>query len=230
MLNTAHKVLQTCPLFAALPPEVLAAWAATARIPRREYDQGAFLAFEDDPCESLGVIESGAVHVCRLFPSGKQITLETFGPGDSYGEALIFSDTPTYPATLIAREKSVVLLIPRAEITRLCEQSPAFLHSLLRMLSNRILLLNRRIKRLAFGSVRQKVANYLLEERKRQGRDQLKLASARHELADALGIPRPSLSRELIAMQEAGWLTFDRRTVNLLDVSALEAALERGTA
>ncbi len=225
-----YPVLSSCALFSALPPDVLAAWAATARIIRREYAQGAFLAFEDDPCESLGVIASGAVHVCRLFSSGKQITLETFGPGDSYGEALIFSDTPAYPATLIAREKSTVLLIPRDEITRLCDQSPAFLHSLLRMLSNRILLLNRRIKRLAFGSVRQKVANYLLEERNRQQRDDLTLTTARHELADALGIPRPSLSRELIAMQEAGWLTFDRRSVHLLDVDALQSVLERGTA
>ncbi len=95
----------------------------------------------------------------------------------------------------------------------------------MRTLSERILLLNGKIKSLSYTTVRQKVAHYLLEEYRRQKSTQITLTSARHELADFLAIPRPSLSRELIAMKNEGWIDFDRKTVTIHNVQALEKAL-----
>lgn len=224
-MDFIQKTMSACPLFSPLSEREIAAVAAQARFRTQQYEGGQVVAFEEDPCTALGVVASGSIHIQRIYANGKLITIETFQAGDSFGEALMFSDGGVYPATLIAKEATTVLFIDRADIIRLCSAYPHFLNSFLRTLSNRILLLNRKIKNLSFQSIRQKVANYLLEEQALQKSDTLALTLARHELADSLGIPRPSLSRELIALKEVGWIDFDRKTITIIDREALEQAL-----
>ncbi len=214
-------------LFASLTLQEQQEAAGQIRLSTRTYARGQVVGFEEDPCEAVGIVASGSIHIQRIFPSGKLITIETFQAGDSFGEALVFSDRGTYPATLVAREDTQVLFVPREEVVRLCTRYPRFLENFMRTLSNRILLLNARIKNLSFATVRQKVANHLLEEQRRQGTSSLVLTRSRTELADLLGIPRPSLSRELSAMQSDGWIDFDRRAITILDQAAIEQALER---
>ena len=227
MIETHYTTLAKTPLFSGLTPEALRGLLDASQLIVRGYAKDQVIAFEEDPCGAIGVVARGSVHIQRIYPSGKSITIETIRAGDSFGEALIFADQGSYPATLIAPEETRVVFITREEVQRLLGQSPRFLENFLRMLSNRILLLNRRIKGLSYTSVRQKVANYLLEEYQRQGKSPLVLPWARHELADALGIPRPSLSREMIAMKDAGWIDFSRREVAILDVDALVGCLEK---
>jgi CRP-like cAMP-binding protein len=74
--------------------------------------------------------------------------------------------------------------------------------------------------------VRQKVAHYILEQYRHQRAATLQLHVSRGEMADELGIPQPSLSRELMAMRQEGWLDFERRTIRLHDLDALERSLE----
>mgnify|MGYP000412775938 CR=1 FL=1 len=226
MLNQESlTVLQNCPLFAALAPGEWSMILPYLKGSLKLYSRDQIIAFEEDPCQAIGVVIEGSIHIQRIFPSGKSITIETLRPGDSFGEALLFANQGVYPATLIAPEDCQVLFIPKEEVLLLLEKSAAFRANMLRSLSNRILLLNRRIKGLTLGTVRQKVANYLLEEWARQKRTQLVMTWARHELADALGIPRPSLSRELIAMREEGWIHFDRKTITILNLAALRSSL-----
>lgn len=224
-MEFVEQTLSNCALFRGLTETELQEIRHQAQVTVRSYARDEVVAFEEDPCTALGVLASGSIHIQRIFPSGKLITIETFGPGDSFGEALIFSNHSTYPATLVARENTSVLYLSKELIVSLCSRYPRFLETFIRTLSNRILLLNRKIKNLSFGSVRQKVANYILEEHHRQKTDTITLASNRNELADFLGIPRPSLSRELIAMKEEGWIDFDRRTIQIHSKKQLEAAL-----
>jgi CRP-like cAMP-binding protein len=224
-MNSVQQILSACALFTPLTQAELNEVNAGSRMYTRNYQRDQVVAFEDDPCSALGVVASGSIHIQRVFPSGKLVTLETFRAGDSFGEALVFSTSGRYPATLIAQEDAQVLFIPRDDIIQICARYPAFLASFMRTLSERILLLNGKIKSLSYTTVRQKVAHYLLEEQRKQQSARVLLISARHELADFLGIPRPSLSRELIAMKEEGWIDFDRKTITIHKPELLEKAL-----
>lgn len=219
------SIFAGCRLFAGLPLNELAALVESASLAAREYPRGAVLAFEEDPCSAIGVVLEGSVLIQRIYASGKVVVLETVRAGESFGEALLFADLGVYPATLVAPEATRVVFIAREEVLRWMGSSPLFLRNMLSSLSNRILLLNRRIKGLSLGSVRQRVANYILEEAARQKREQIELAWSRDELAGALGIPRPSLSRELVAMKANGWINFERKTITLLDRAAIETSL-----
>ncbi len=224
-MDLTHPTLSGSALFKNMNLQDLRAISKSYHFTTRRYTRSQVVALEEDTCEAIGIVTTGSIHIQRIFPSGKLITIETFAAGDSFGEALVFSDQNSYPATLIAREETTVLYISRADVVQFCSAYPRFLENFMRSLSNRILLLNSRIKTLSYATLRQKVATYILEERRRQGADTLRLACSRSELADRLGIPRPSLSRELIAMRDEGWIAFDRRTIALLNREAIEQAL-----
>lgn len=226
-METLLPVLTTCPLFRGIPAADLQKLLAQAHLALRDYAKDEVVGFEEDDCDAIGILAAGCIHIQRLYASGKSITIETLNAGDSFGEALVFADNGAYPATLIAAEDSRVIFLSKDDVLRLLSASPIFLRNFLRMLSNRILHLNRKIKGLSYSTVRQKVANYLLEEYQRQKSCRLKLPLARHELADALGIPRPSLSRELISLKDEGWIDFTRREINILDLEKLRQVLER---
>jgi CRP-like cAMP-binding protein len=217
--------IQKCALFQDLSKTELTEIGQAVHFSQRSFTRDEVVAIEEDVCSALGLVARGSIHIQRLFASGKIVTIETFQSGECFGEALVFAGTGRYPATLVAREDTTVIYIPRAEILELCQRYPRFLANFLRSLSNKVLLLNQKIKSLSFGSLRQKVAHYLIQEQRKQGSPRLHLSNSRSELADALGIPRPSLSRELIAMKEAGWIDFEQREIQILDLPALEQAV-----
>lgn len=227
LVEAIYPALLACALFDGLTLDDIRLLAARVRLILRAYAEGQIVAIEDESCEALGLILAGSVHIQRVYPSGKVVTLDTLTAGSSFGEALIFSDTARYPASVTAAQESTVVYLPRADVVRLCAESPVFLRNFLRMLSDRILMLNRKIKNLSYGTVRQRVADYLLQEYRQQGTATLHLPYSRREMAEALGLPQPSLSRELIAMRSEGWIDFVRRTIVVHNVSALERSLGR---
>jgi CRP-like cAMP-binding protein len=224
-MHDLESALGATALFERVPPSELSELLAQISPGRRAYAKDQVIAIEGDACDAIGVIAEGSLRVERILPSGKLVIVDLLGQGNSFGEAVLFSVADTYPATLTANEPSIVVFLARDEVAGLCSRSPRFLSNFLRLLSDKIRMLNRKIKTLSFQSVRQKVANYLLEEAARQKTFNLTLACSRREMADLLGIPRPSLSRELAALQAEGWIEFERRTVRLVHPEALEASL-----
>ena len=173
----------------------------------------------------MGIIFNGSVKVERILPSGKTITLDTLGCGASFGEALVFADLNHYPATIQALEFVEVLYLSKTDIIHFCRESDLFLTNFSQLLSNRLLMLNEKVRSLSFTTVRQRVVNYLLEEYRRQKSPQLFLQPSRRAMADFLGIPRPSLSRELAHLQADGLIKFRDRDVFLLSIEHLEQVL-----
>jgi CRP-like cAMP-binding protein len=86
-------------------------------------------------------------------------------------------------------------------------------------------MLNKKVKTLSQHSVRQKVIFYLLDTRTQQKHNRLHFHESRQEMADLLGIPRPSLSRELCKLRDEGLIRLARDGIELMDLPALEAYL-----
>ncbi|GAA0725471.1 Crp/Fnr family transcriptional regulator [Clostridium malenominatum] len=189
------------------------------------YDKGEALAIEEDDCNNLGIVIQGKVEPQKIFSSGKAITIDRLEKGSTFGEAIIFSKTHTYPATIMSIEKTAVILIPKSEIIKLCAHNNKVLNNFMAVLSNKILMLNRRVKTLSYQSIRQKICSYLLFIYENQKSQLIKLPISRKEMAEYLGVPRPSLSREMINMQDEGLIEFDKNIIKIMDIEVLEDIL-----
>jgi len=190
------------------------------------YEKDEIVALEGDPCESIGLIVAGSVHAQKTFGDGRCLIIDTLLPGSSFGEVIVFSDQNTYPATILANEPARIIYLNKEAAIRLGVSSPIFMTNLMRLLSNKILMLNKKIKSLSFQSLRQKITFYILEEFGKQKKLHLSITPSRNELALLLGMPRPSLSRELAAMKADGLIDYDRKSISIRQISALQNLLE----
>lgn len=185
------------------------------------FEKETIIAHEDDKCNSIGLIISGKLEVSRLYSCGREIVISTLSSGDVFGEAIVFSTMKKYPATLKAVEKCELLFITKDELMNLFSSNGRILEGFLEVLSTKVLMMNKRIKNISFKSLRHKVVNYILENRNLND-NKVFLSESKEKLAAVLGIPRPSLSRELMALRDMGYIDFDRKIITIIDEKALE--------
>ncbi len=191
----------------------------------KKYSKGQIIASEGEECSGLGLVIDGVVEIQKIYSSGKHIVLKRMEAGEVFGEAIMFSNKNEYPATIIAASDCVISYIKRDDIIKLCLKEEIILKNFITLLSDKIFLLNRKIKSISFKSIRQKVVNFILEQVKSQKNTTVKLKLSKEQIASLLGIPRPSLSRELMKLRDDGFIEFNRNIIKVIDVEMMEEEL-----
>src|SRR5699024_3743503 len=105
------KTIKENQLFIGLSDENIKSVLKEIKYYIKTYKKGEIIANEDDECRSLSLVLSGKVEIQRLYSNGKYIVLNRLFEGDVFGEALVFSKSKTYPATVIALSECTVLFI-----------------------------------------------------------------------------------------------------------------------
>jgi CRP/FNR family transcriptional regulator, dissimilatory nitrate respiration regulator len=180
--------------------------------------------------QGIGIVASGRVALTRETHSGNRIMMGILETGDIFGEMVAFSDRKVWPMTVIAQEDCVLLFLPPDKITgtcsNICVSHSALIVNMLQILSNKALLLNKKIEHLSAKNIRGKVSSYLLEMYGHTGSSNLRIPMKRHELADYLNIPRPSLSREMGLMRDDGIIEFKGPLITINDMLKLEKSIQ----
>ena len=189
------------------------------------YSKGSIISQEDDNCNAIGLLLQGTANIERIYPSGKSIVMKKLCCGDVFGEALIFSKTTTYPVTVMANSNCIVGYLNKEEIIKLFSLNDIILENFLMLLSDKVIVLNNKIKSISLKNIKQKVADYILQEYKSQKQLIVNLKMNKEEIANFIEIPRPSLSRELIKLRKEKIIDFDRNNITILDIEKLEEIL-----
>lgn len=190
----------------------------------RDYKKNDVIANQGEKCNSLSVILEGKAVIQTIYENGKVLTLANFNVSDVFAEALLFSKDREYPATVMALEDCKVLSFPKNSILGIMQKNTKFAENLLELLSQKIVILNRKINLIELDSIRRKICKILLDNYKRNNSYVYKIKSKK-ELAEELGIPRPSLSRELIKMKDMGIIDFTLKEIKITDLEGLEDEL-----
>jgi CRP-like cAMP-binding protein len=159
--------------------------------------------------------------VQTLYPSGKLLTFAQLKPVETFGEAILFSKMNKFPATIGAIKDSKIMFLKKENLINCLTNCHKFMENFLELLSNKLLILNKKVKMLSLESIRKKIENFLMEEYKKQGSNIIKVSLSRKEMAEHMGIQRPSLSRELIKMRKEGIIEFDKKVIIIKDIGAL---------
>ena len=96
--------------------------------------------------------------------------------------------------------------------------------NMLKILSRKAFFLNQKVLILSSFTLRQKIASYLLQRVRECGLNgkPLDLLFKREELADFIGTTRPSLSREMLQMQDDGIIRLNKDTFEVIDLEKLK--------
>lgn len=224
-MKNYFPILQSCGLFKHFSEEDLSRLFETLDSYLRDYVKDTTIALEGEVCEHIGVVLEGQLELHNLYPSGRTVTVTHLAPGDTFGEAILFTPQHRYPISITTTQKSRILFISRQALLLGLTHTPLLLENFLGLLSGKLMMLNRRVKILSMDSIRQKLCDYLITLYKQQKGKTLRIPVNRQKLADLLGVQRPSLSRELIHMKEEGLIDYDKHTVTLLDLEGIEGTL-----
>lgn len=219
------KVLENVGIFKDMTADCIKTAIDTTKYTVKNYDKQEIIGIEGDECQCLAIVLSGNLEVRKEFPAGHAMTLTYLEAGDTFGEVIVFSQETRYPATIEAMSKAEVLFINTDDMLDLMERCYSVTRNFLNILSNKILVLNRKTSILAFKTIDEKIASFLLDLYKRQKSETLMVPMSRKEMADFLNVPRPSLSRSMADMKARGLIDYYLNTVKILDAEGLEACL-----
>jgi CRP/FNR family transcriptional regulator, nitrogen oxide reductase regulator len=192
----------------------------------RSYNKGEALFAEGDASDFLYTILSGRAKVIKSIPSGKEVILEIFGPGDPIGAVVAYEGRP-YPATAIALEATSCLLVRRAPFFGLLERHPTLVKGFILGLTHRIVELTKRIPEVAGGRVETRFAHLFLKLADKMGRPGqegifIPIVLSRQDLADLTGTTIETGIRIMSRWGKEGTVRTEKEGFVLLDRQALE--------
>ncbi len=223
MPSRKNEILSEVPLFASLTPAEVEQLAE--RTLERRFASGEVLFREGEQCYGLFVLGEGRVKIFKTSSAGREITLAIESAPSSVAEVPLF-DGGAYPATVSALDEVTAYLISKQDFRKVCLQNPQVALKVLGVVGRRLRQLVGVVESVSFGSVRQRLAQTLLDFGREAGASTFPLTVTHQELASRLGTVREVISRNLSRFQADGLLRIQRREVEILDVPGLEREAE----
>ncbi len=187
-----------------------ASLAALERITEtREYPEGAVIVSQEDAGEALFVLVRGRVKVVLYGHSGREVILSIFkSPGDFFGEMSLLDDQPR-SATVIAGERSRLLILSRAGFQEHISTHPRTALRVLTELSRRLRRADEVIGNLALLDVFGRLAGKLRELAAADGEEVedgvvVRQRPTQAEIAAMIGTSRETVSRALSELSRRG--------------------------
>jgi CRP-like cAMP-binding protein len=214
-------ILTHLPLFCELSREEIERIASGAR--EISLARGQVLFQRGDPSNGFYVVIHGRVKLALTSPQGIEKVVELIGPGQSFGEAVMFMDKP-YPVFSQALTDTLVLHIGKQVISGGIDSDPVFCRKMLAGLSIRLHRMIQTVESISLRSPAQRVIDYLL-----QGLDEIKegidvhvsLTANKNVIASNLNITPETFSRILRNLSDAGLIAVEGKDVCIKDVAKL---------
>ena len=217
------RYLSVLPLFNDLRPDELGPLAAGCQLLR--LGRGDMVCRVGLPWEEFHVVVMGQVKLYAISPAGQEKVIELIGPGNSFGEALMFTGKP-YIVSAQALTDSLVLRVSKgaglAEIAR----DSRFALRMLAGISRRLHGLVHDVQAYALHSGVQRVIGYLLREREVEDCASgevltVSLPVSKATIASRLSLTPEYFSRVLHELEAAGLIQIDKRDIRILDAQRL---------
>lgn len=226
MQENILKALQTTSLMHGFTSDEIRKILASSAVTLKRYKKEEIIFYEGDVPQKLYLLISGKIRILKDTYQGRQIFIgEIQKPGSMFGEIYLFVEKQEYDMYTMALTASEILEIDRS-IFQAEEGSPLgfrLQRNLLTDFATKAHDMNNMIKVLASGSLRGKIARYLLLQPVTDGIVRLK--ESRETTAIYLAVSRPALSRELGFMQKEGILEVNGREITIVDRALLEECI-----
>jgi CRP-like cAMP-binding protein len=194
--------------------------------------KGETIFLEGDPSSHFYMVLSGEVKVFKVLESGRELILDFFREGESFGEVALV-DGSDFPASAMAVDEARVLTLSRRDYLQLLERFPEVAHSIIRDLTLRMHALRRRVEVLGEMGVQSRIANLLQIYARQMGRDAprgtlIPVHLSRNEVASLVGARIETVIRIMSRWQKEGLVLSVPEGFLVPDLAAL-AALTSGS-
>ena len=193
----------------------------------KKYPAGTYVFEQGGLPTRLFLLLSGQVQICKDFTSGKRDVLYLVEAGNVFGEIFLFGNRERYWYDAVAVTDIAVLEMPWDFFyhfcSNACDHHKQLTRNMLEILSENNFKITRKLHIVTTSSLRERIAIWLIDSMDEE--ENVELRMNREQLADFLGVARPSLSRELMRMQADGLIQVSKKKIAIRNRQALELCL-----
>jgi CRP-like cAMP-binding protein len=216
-------MLRNVSFFAGLSDRELNSLAAC--LGKRTFARGVIIFHKGSPGRTLYIIESGKVRIFALSESGREISVNIYGPGDVFGELALLDSLPRSAGAMVV-EKATVRTLHRDDFLWHLEEHPRMARSIIEVLSARLRYTTAYAESLAFHDVYRRVADRLLELADRYGRKRgeaidIDLQLTQAELASWVAATREHVNKVLGTFRDQGLIRVEGQRITILNQQRL---------
>ena len=189
-----HKMLES-ELFEGISEEELTEMIYSNPNSIKQYSKGDIIAHQGDEVKGLMILTEGVVNNLLGGGGKKQVIVKTLHAPTFLLPAIIFASDPRFPTTIQAAVDSEVVLITRDRLIRYAKRNNRLMQNVVRVISDRFQFLAVRLSEFSTMTLKARLLKYIQENGP---------ITNQTELAQHMGVARPSLSRALSELQEEG--------------------------
>lgn len=188
----------------------------------KEYTKNDVFALAGDKVNHLMVVLHGSLIARMVSESGKSIQIDKIEAGRIVAPAMLFATSNLFPVNVIPEGDASVFFMHKDSFLKAMHQNERLLHNFIQIVSDINRFLSTKIHSLSLKTIRGKLAEYILQESKKQGNKQtIILTLTKQELADKFAVARQALSRSLSELEEDRLIILKGKEITILDRNKL---------
>jgi CRP-like cAMP-binding protein len=200
------------------------------RLRRIQAAKGRTLVERGSQSTDVFFLLEGRADVLVYSSTGREVVVNTIGPGDVIGEIAALDGEPR-SASVVASSDLLVVVMRATDFMTCIESSPAAGVWLARRLASGIRRLTEQVFELSALNVQTRIHCELLRlAQKGESHDgviEVRPALTHAELASRVGTHREAVTREMQALSDMGIIRYGRGSLSILDLARLEQATRR---
>lgn len=209
--------LKKVELFSSLTDDELLYIASKMVI--RRFEKNEIIFHEEDTNKFMYIILHGKVKAMQTTQDGKEIILATHNSGDFFGEMSLI-DGKTAPATVMAMEDSLTVIISKQDFYSLVFDQKKVLEKLLQILCSRLRESWERIEMLNLNNASQRLKMLFIMLSEKYGKKEndkmvLNIKLTHQDIAEMAGLTRETVTRVIDKWQKDGEIILKNRLISL---------------
>lgn len=214
------EIIKKCPLFFDIEEDRLLKMLSCLGARVVEFDKKYTVIAEGTEAKYIGIVLSGSVQVMQIDYYGNRSILGNASETEVFMEAFACAEVESVPVTVVANEKSRIMLVDCSHILYTCSNNCEFhkrlIFNLMKILAVKNLHYHSKIEVTSKRSTREKLMAYLMICAKKADSNAFEIPFDRQELADYLQVDRSGLSVEIGKLRKEGVIKNSKNHFELL--------------
>lgn len=213
-------VFKDIPLFRGLCEDDILKIMPCLGVIIKKYEKNQTVFYEGESATKFGIVLSGSVRLEKEDYSGNRNIIGIIKKSNLFAEAYACCENIKYPISYITGEPSEIMIIESAKIhsscINSCEIHKILIRNLLKIVSSKNIMLNRKIEIMSKRTTKEKIMAYLYSEAENADSNIFTIPFDRQALADYLGVERSAMSAEIGKLRDAGIIDVDKSCFKIL--------------
>jgi CRP-like cAMP-binding protein len=213
--------LDSCPLFHGLSnDEIENLFEDKYKI--LNFKTGDYVGYQNDCYTHLFILLEGKISAEMIDRLGRTVVVEEIEAPMPLAPSFLFATQNFLPVDIRALSKVKVLKISAAHFKKMIRENEKVLNNYLRFISDKSVFISEKLKHFRFGTIKNKLALYLLEQYEILNNLTFTIPHTQQEMSDMFGVTRPALALALSHLIQSGAITSSKKQFQIVNLKLLK--------